>query len=295
MVKKNTGEQIALNIVLILLSVIALAPFLLLLSSSLTRESTLVQEGYRFIPKDFSLYSYQYLFQSGGKIFRAYGVTILVTAIGTTCGVLMTTMFAYPLSRRELPCRMVFSFFVFFTMLFSGGLVPAYMMWTQTFHIKNTIWALIIPGLLMNGFYIIMMRSFFTANIPDALIEAARIDGAGEYRILFQIVIPLSLPMMVTLILMLGLGYWNDWMNSLYYVTDEKLFSIQAILNTIITNIQFITSGQGSLASNVDMSKLPSVGVRMAIAIVGIIPVLVIYPFFQKYFIRGIVVGGVKG
>lgn len=295
MVRKNIGEQIALNIVLILLSVIAVAPFLLLLSSSLTRESTLVQEGYRFIPKDFSLYSYQYLFQSGGKIFRAYGITILVTVVGTTLGVLMTTMFAYPLSRRELPHRKFFSFFVFFTMLFSGGLVPAYMMWSQTFHIKNTLFALIIPGLLMNGFYIIMMRSFFTANIPDALIEAARIDGCGEYRILFQIVMPLSLPMMVTLILMMGLGYWNDWMNSLYYVTDESLFSIQAILNTIITNIQFITSGAGSLASNVDMSKLPSVGVRMAIAIVGIIPVLVIYPFFQKYFIRGIVVGGVKG
>lgn len=254
-----------------------------------------MQEGYRFFPKDFSLYSYEYLFQSGGKIFRAYGITILVTLLGTSAGVLMTTMFAYPLSRRELPHRMFFSFFVFFTMLFSGGLVPAYMMWSQTFHIKNTLWALIVPGLLMNGFYIIMMRSFFTANIPDALIEAARIDGCGEYRILFQIVTPLSLPMMVTLILMMGLGYWNDWMNSLYYVTDEKLFSIQAILNTIITNIQFITSGQGSLASNVDMSKLPSVGVRMAIAIVGIIPVLVIYPFFQKYFIRGIVVGGVKG
>ena len=295
MVRKNTGEQVALNIVLILLSVAAIAPFLLLLSSSLTLESTLVQEGYRFFPKNFSLYSYEYLFQSGGKIFRAYGITILVTVIGTTLGVLMTTMFAYPLSRRELPHRMVFSFFVFFTMLFSGGLVPAYMMWTQTFHIKNTLAALIIPGLLMNGFYIIMMRSFFTANIPDALIEAARIDGCGEYRILFQIVMPLSLPMMVTLILMMGLGYWNDWMNSLYYVTDEKLFSIQAILNTIITNIQFITSGAGSLASNVDMSKLPSVGVRMAIAIVGIIPVLIIYPFFQKYFIRGIVVGGVKG
>ena len=146
MVRKNTGEQVALNIVLILLSVAAIAPFLLLLSSSLTLESTLVQEGYRFFPKNFSLYSYEYLFQSGGKIFRAYGITILVTVIGTTLGVLMTTMFAYPLSRRELPHRMVFSFFVFFTMLFSGGLVPAYMMWTQTFHIKNTRAALIIPA-----------------------------------------------------------------------------------------------------------------------------------------------------
>ncbi len=293
--KGNKGEQIALNIILLLLSIVAIAPFLLLLSSSLTQESTLVKEGYRFFPKDFSLYSYQYLFQSGGKIVRAYGITIFVTVVGTIAGLLLTVMMAYPLSRKELPCRGFFSFFVFFTMLFSGGIVPTYMMWTQTFHIKNTIWALIVPGLLLNGFYIIMMRSFFTANIPDALIEAARIDGAGEYLTLFRIVLPLSLPMVLTLTMMMGLGYWNDWMNSLYYVTDESLFSVQAVLNTIITNIQFLTSGQSSLGGNVDMSKLPSVGVRMAIAIVGIIPILLIYPFFQKYFIRGIVVGGVKG
>lgn len=295
MARKNRIEQIILNSVMILLSIVVIGPFLLLLSSSLTKESTLVQEGYRFIPKDFSLYSYQYLFQSGNKILRGYGITILVTVVGTTAGVLMTTLFAYPLSRKELPHRKFFSFFVFFTMLFSGGLVPTYMMWTQTFHIRNTIWALIVPGLLTNGFYIIMMRSFFKANIPDELVEAARIDGCGEYGILFRIVIPLSLPMMVTLVMMIGLGYWNDWTNSLYYVTDENLYSIQAILNTINSNIQFLTSGQGALSSNVDMSKLPSVGVRMAIAIVGIIPVLCAYPFFQKYFIRGIVVGGVKG
>ena len=140
-----------------------------------------------------------------------------------------------------------------------------------------------------------MMRSFFTANIPDALVEAARIDGAGEYKILFKIVLPLSKPMMATLALMIGLGYWNDWMNSLYYITNEKLFSIQAILNTIITNIQFLTSGQSAAASNVDLSQLPSVGIRMAIAVIGILPVLCIYPFFQKYFVKGIVVGGVKG
>lgn len=295
MARKNRMEQILLNTVMILLSVVVIGPFLLLLSSSLTKESTLVQEGYHFFPKDFSLYSYQYLFQSGNKILRGYGITILVTVVGTTAGVLMTTLFAYPLSRRELPHRKLFSFFVFFTMLFSGGLVPTYMMWTQTFHIRNTIWALIVPGLLTNGFYIIMMRSFFKANIPDELVEAARIDGCGEYGILFRIVIPLSLPMMVTLVMMIGLGYWNDWTNSLYYVTDESLYSIQAILNTINSNIQFLTSGQSALSSNVDMSKLPSVGVRMAIAIVGIIPVLCAYPFFQKYFIRGIVVGGVKG
>ena len=209
--------------------------------------------------------------------------------------VLFTVLFAYPLSRKNLPGRKFVSFYVFFTMLFNGGLVPTYIMWTQTFHIKNTIWALIIPSLLMNAFYIIMMRSFFTANIPDELIEAARIDGAGEYTILFRIVMPLSKPMLATLTLMIGLGYWNDWMNSLYYVTDEKLFSIQAILNTIITNIQFLQSSQSAATQSGLAASMPSVGIRMAIAVIGIVPVLCIYPFFQKYFVRGIVVGGVKG
>ena len=295
MVNGSKKGQVVLNLVLIILAITAVAPFLLILSSSLTSESALVHYGYNFIPTEFSLDSYKYLGASGEKIFNGYVITIVVTLIGTTASMLMTMLFAYPLSRKELPHRYVFAFFVFFTMLFNGGLVPSYMMWTQTFGIKNTIWALIIPGLLMNGFYIIMMRSFFTSNIPDAIIEAARIDGCGEYRILFQIVFPLAKPMVATLLLMTGLSYWNDWVNSLYYITKENLFSIQAILNTIITNIQFLTGGQSSLSSNVDVSKLPSVSVRMAIAVVGIIPVLVIYPFFQKYFVKGIVVGGVKG
>lgn len=295
MVNKKIGGQVALNIIFVLLTISAVAPFLLLLSSSLTAESTLVREGYRFFPKDFSLESYQYLFRSSDKIFRGYGITILVTLVGTVTSVLMTLLFAYPLSRKELPFRYIFAFFVFFTMLFNGGLVPTYMMWTQTFHIKNTLQALIIPGLLLSGFYIIMMRSFFTASIPDAIIEAARIDGCGEYRTLFRIVLPLSKPMIATISLMIGLNYWNDWTNSLYYITDENLFSIQAILNNIINNINFLTSGQSTLASNIDATKLPSVGIRMAIAVIGILPVLIIYPFFQKYFVKGIVVGGVKG
>lgn len=295
MVSKNKTGQIVLNFVFVLLCIAAVAPFLLLVSSSLTEEATLMREGYSFFPKVFSMQSYEYLMQSAPKIVRGYGITILVTVVGTLGSCIMTIMFAYPLSRKELPFRYVFSFFVFFTMLFNGGLVPTYMMWTQTFHIKNTVWALIIPGLLMNGFYIIMMRSFFTANIPDEIVEAARIDGAGEYRILGQIVLPLSKPMLATMVLMIGLNYWNDWTNSLYYITEEKLYSIQAILNTIISNIQFLSSGQSSAASAMSAADMPSVGIRMAIAVVGIIPVLCIYPFFQKYFVKGIVVGGVKG
>lgn len=295
MVTRNKTGQVILNIIFILLTIAAVGPFILLISSSLTSEAALAKFGYGFWPKDLSFNAYTYLFKSGMKIIRGYGITILVTVIGTLGSVFMTTLFAYPLSRKELPFRYGFSFFVFFTMLFNGGLVPTYMMWTQTFHIKNTLLALILPGLLMNAFYVIMMRSFFTANIPDALVEAARIDGAGEYKILWKIVLPLSKPMMATISLMVGLGYWNDWMNSLYYISDEKLYSIQAILNTIITNIQFLTSGQSAAASTVDVSKLPSVSIRMAIAVIGVLPILCIYPFFQKYFVKGIVVGGVKG
>ena len=218
MVTKSKTGQVVLNIVFIILAVWAVAPFLLLISSSLSSEAALAQYGYGFWPKEFSLNAYTYLFKSSMKIAKGYGITLIVTLVGTTLSVLITTMFAYPLSRKELPFRYGFSFFVFFTMLFNGGLVPSYMMWTQTFHIKNTIWALIMPNLLLNAFYVIMMRSFFTASIPDALIEAARIDGAGEYKILARVVIPLSKPMMATISLMVGLGYWNDWTNSLYYI-----------------------------------------------------------------------------
>ena len=294
MVSNNKVEQVVLQTIFILLCIIAAAPFLLLISSSITEESTLLQYGYSFFPKKVSFYAYEYLFQSGGKIIRGLGLSVLVTIVGTACSILMTVMFAYPISRKELPHRNLFSFLVFFTMLFNGGLVPTYMMYTQIFHIKNTIWALIIPSLLMNAFYIIMMRSFFVSNIPDSLIEAARIDGAGEFRILFRIVLPLSKPMLATLALMVGLGYWNDWMNSLYYITDDSLYTLQAILNNIITSITFLQSStMGSVASAV--AAMPSTGIRMAIAVVGVIPVLVIYPFFQKYFVKGIVVGGVKG
>ena len=254
-----------------------------------------MRNGYSFLPENWSLESYLYIARKGATIFRAYGITILVTIVGTSISLLMTIMFAYPLSRKELPARYPLSFFVFFTMLFNGGLIPTYMMYTNTFHIKNTIFALLIPGLLMNAFYIIMMRSFFTANIPDSLIEAARIDGAGEYLILFKVVVPLSVPMIATLALMVGLGYWNDWLNGLYYLTEPKLFSIQNVLNKMVTDVQFLQTNASSVAATLDTSKLPSVGIRMAIAVIGAIPILLVYPFFQKYFVKGIVVGGVKG
>lgn len=293
MVSNNKSAQALLHLIFILLVLACIVPFVLLVMSSFTSESALMQNGYSLFPKEFSLEAYRYLIQKGTTILRGYGITILVTVVGTLISVTITTLLAYPLSRPELPHRNVFSFIVFFTMLFNGGLVPTYIMYTQVFHIKNTIWALIVPALLMNAFYVIMMRSFFTANIPDSLIEAARIDGAGELRILAQIVLPLSKPMMATLALMIGLGYWNDWLNGLYYLTDTRYFSIQNILNRMIADVQFLASAS-SVTSSVS-ANLPSVGIRMAIAVIGVLPILIIYPFFQKAFVKGIVIGGVKG
>lgn len=295
MVNRNKAGQIALNLIFICLAIFAVAPFLMLISSSLSSETALSEYGYGFIPRDFSLDAYAYMFQNGGKIFRAYGITIAVTVIGTITSMLITVLFAYPLSRRETPCKSFFAFFLFFTMLFNGGLVPTYIMWTQTFHIRNTFFALLIPGLLMSAFNVILMRSYFTANVPGEITEAARIDGAREFRILFGIVVPLSKPMIATIALMVALRYWNDWTNSLYYINDENLFSIQAILNNMLTNIQFLASNTNMNMDASALVNLPSVGIRMAIAVVGVLPILIVYPFFQKYFVKGIVVGGIKG
>ena len=237
MVGKNKGFQIAANIILALLTLGCIAPFFLLVISSFTEEAALTANGYSFFPKSWSLDAYRYVFLDSGSMFNAYGVSIFVTVVGTASALLITTLFAYPLSRKELPGRKFFSFFLFFTMLFSGGLVPSYIMWTRTFHIRNTIFALLIPGLLMSAFNVIMTRTYFSANIPDAVIEAARIDGASEFCILRQIVLPMALPILATLSLLIGLGYWNDWTNGLYYVTDERLFSIQVLLTNIQRNL----------------------------------------------------------
>jgi putative aldouronate transport system permease protein len=271
-VSNNKIGQFLMHLLCVIVCICCIAPFVLLIVSSFTEEATLIRNGYSFWPEAWSLESYLYIWRKAETIFRAYGITILVTVTGTLGSIIMTIMFAYPLSRKALPFRYFIAFFVFFTMLFNGGLIPSYMMWTQMFHIKNTIWALIIPSLLMNGFYVIMMRSYFTANIPDALIEAARIDGAGEYNILRIIVIPLSVPMVATLMLMVGLMYWNDWINGLYYLTDTRLFSIQNVLNKMVTDIQFLQTNANQVSSSVDMSKLPSIGIRMAIAVIGAFP-----------------------
>lgn len=292
MVENRKGYDILIHTVMVIMCILCLAPFILLVSTSFTSESSLLAEGYFFWPKEFSLEAYQFLL-GDNSIFHAYGVTILLTLVGTTLSLLVTTLIAYPLSIQKMPGRRLISFLVFFTMLFSGGLVPSYMMWTQIFHIKNTFWALLFPSLLTNGFTIMMMRSYFQANIPVEVLESARMDGAKEWYILFKIVMPMSLPILATVGLMSGLMYWNDWNNNLYYITDPNLNSIQGLLNRMLTNAQYLK--QTAAIGNVGASAVPTTAVRMAVVVLGAVPILCIYPFFQKYFVKGMTIGAVKG
>ena len=295
MVQKDRGFQIFANALMIFLVICVLAPFFLMLMSSLTDEQTLIANGYSFFPEKFSTYAYRYLLVQSGSVARGYFISVVITAVGTFCNLLITFLYAYPLSRKELPGRDFFAFYLFFTMLFSGGLVPAYLMWTQTFHIRNTIFALLIPGLLMSPFNVIMMRTYFTSNIPDEVIDAARVDGASEFKIVFGVVFPMAVPITATIGLLVGLAYWNDWMNGLYYINDDKLYSIQVLLMKIQRNLDQLRQQAQNGSGNVNLAELPSTSVRMALTVMGILPVMIIYPFLQRYFVKGITIGAVKG
>ncbi len=287
--------EIVATVVLTILAVNALLPIILIVIASFTDETTLLRNGYSFIPAKWSTDAYVYMFQQGATIFRAYGVSILVTVAGTLISVLITTMLAYPMSRRNFKYKNILAFFVFFTMLFNGGVVPSYMMWTQMFNIKNTIWALILPNYLCGAFNIFLVRNYYANSIPEALIESAQIDGASELTIFFKIIFPLAVPTVATISLFTALTYWNDWVNALYYIQKPQYYGIQNLLIRIMNNIQYLKSGAASVAVGTGAVSLPSNAVRMSMAVIGILPIVVIYPFVQKYFIKGVVVGAVKG
>ncbi len=281
------------HVVLIVFSLMAVLPFILLISASLTEENAALKYGFGFIPKVFSLAAYKYISYQSKMIIRAYGITIFTTVIGTSVGLTMTSMLGYGLS-KDIPGRRILNFFVVFTMLFNGGLVPTYLVYTKYLHLGNTIWALIIPSLLMNAFHVMLVRNYFSTSIPESLIESAKLDGASEMMIFRAIVLPLSKPIMATIGLMLALSYWNNWTNGLYYLDDTSLYSIQNVLNAINNNIIAINS-VSNMGLAINKSEVPALTARMAIAVIGIVPMLCIYPFFQKYFVKGITIGAVKG
>ena len=287
--------QLIAHLVCGLFALMALLPFVLLIVASFTDNTWATANGFSFFPKKWSLDAYHYIAVQWNTIGRAYVMTIMVTAVGTAASILVTTLFAYAICQTEVPGMKILSFMLIFTMLFNGGIVPSYIMWTQIFHMKNTISALILPGLLMNGFHVILMKNYFAQNIPVELIEAAKMDGAGEFRIFYKMVLPLSLPIMATVGLFVGIGYWNDWTNGLYYITNPSLYSLQNLLNRILQDVQFLSSSTLTQAAGTVNTQMPSVSIRMAISVVGILPIMVLYPFFQKYFVKGIAIGAVKG
>jgi putative aldouronate transport system permease protein len=295
MYKSDQITQWVSHIFLMFISIGSIIPFIILVSSSFTDEATILKDGYSFFPKEISFAAYDYLLNNSGSILRAYGITIFVTVFGTFLSLAITSLLAYALSRRDLPYRNTFAFIVFFTLLFNGGMVPTYLVYTEIFDIKNTIWALIIPGLLMNGFNVLLMRTFFITSIPEPVIESARIDGAGEFRTFFSIILPLSLPILATIGLLQTITYWNDWFNGLIYLTEPSLFSIQNILNRMLADIQFLASNNLGGNASEAAAQIPSTGVRMAIAVIGVLPIFIAYPFFQKYLVKGIAIGAVKG
>jgi len=286
--------HIVFHIVLILIAVCCVYPFLIIVSSSFTPDSVISKNGYSAIPREFSVYAYTTIFNNPSAILSAYEVTIITTVVSTVAGLFLESTYGYVISRRDYRYRQILAFFVFFTMLFNGGLVPTYILISKWLHLKDNILALIIP-VVCNAWHIMMLKGFFQ-SIPTSLIESAKIDGAKEFTIFFKIIIPLSKPALATIGLFILLASWNEWYSSLLYITSENKVKLQYLLMTIMKNIQFLNSGEGAaLAGSVGAESLPTMSARMAMCVLAAGPIVAVFPFFQKYFVKGITVGAVKG
>ena len=292
--KDELKWQAISHIVLMVVTLCALLPFLLLIIASFTDENWALSHGFSFFPGALGTSAYKYILDNFSLIGKGYLNTILVTGVGTLVSIIVTSLFAYALANDELPGVRILNFLCVFTMLFSGGQVASYYVWSNIFHVRDTYFGLILPNLLMNAFNVILVKNYYKNSIPVSLLEAARLDGASELGTFIRIVMPLSIPINATIGLMTGLAYWNDWTNGLYFLTSRKganFYTIQLILNKINDSIAFLQSASGTAAAGI---SFPASTARMAIAVTGIIPVLIIYPFLQKYFVKGITVGAVK-
>lgn len=291
----KTPTNILFNIILAVLSFICVIPFIFVIIISITDEQSLTMNGYRFVPEKLSLYAYEYIVSAGENIIRSYGVTILVTISGTIIGLLLTGTYAYALSRKTYAFRKFFTTVITIPMLFSGGMIANYLIVTKVMMLKDTIWALILP-LCLNSFNIIVLRTFFKTSIPDAVIESAKIDGASEWRVFFQIVIPMALPGLATIGLFLTLGYWNDWFNAMMYMDDKSMIPLQYLLIQIESSIDWLANNKATMGVDgiAVAQNMPKETIKMAIVVISALPIIFAYPFFQRYFVNGLTVGAVK-
>ena len=273
---------------LLLLSFLFLAPLILMISASFSSETDISKYGYSLFPRTFTTAAYHYILQDPGQILMAYGVTITITLVGTAVGVLVMALLAYPLSRKDFLLRKPLSFYVFFTLLFSGGMVPLYILVTHYLQLQDTLWALILPYLVM-PWYVLLLRTYFAA-LPRELIDAAKIDGATEWRIFFRIVVPLSRPALATVALFSALVFWNDWYLALLFINNSNLVPLQYLLYQISTDITVLQTSSQAFGVQV-----PALSAQMAIAVLAVGPITFAFLFVQKYFVSGITLGGVKG
>ncbi|MBJ9987702.1 carbohydrate ABC transporter permease [Paenibacillus sp. S28] len=288
--------DVIFHLIFIVLALICVIPVVVVLSISFSSEDSIRETGYHLLPTVLSGDAYAYITKQGTTILRALGVSVLVTVIGTVLGVLLTASMGYVISRPNYKLKGFLTWIVFIPMVFNGGLVSSYFINTNLLSLKDSIWALILP-LAVSSFNVIICKTFFKSTIPDGLIESAEIDGASQLRIFFSIVLPISLPVIATIGLFLCFAYWNDWFQSMLYIDNQNLYSLQALLNSLMSNVDALAKNAASMGVSyaVLVATMPKESARMAVAILIVLPVACAYPFFQKYFISGLTVGAVKG
>ena len=293
--RKLSSDRRVFNIIsVVLLSLLTLfctLPFWLILSGSFTSQDSILTDGYRLLPKIFSLEAYQFLFKAPEDMLHAYGVTIFVTAVGTFSSMIVTSMAAYVLSSRDFTYRNTVSFFFYFTTVFGGGLVPWYIFNMKYLHFKNNYISLILPA-LVNVTYLLILKSYM-ANIPEAVFESARLDGANDWTIYRRIALPLSKAGLATVGLFIALNYWNDWYAAMLYIDDDRMYPLQYYLNDILNKSQGMMNA--AARAGIPSSQVPSEPVKLAMTVVATGPIVLLYPFLQKYFVKGVTIGAVKG
>ena len=283
------------NVLFALMAAMAIIPVIFVFIISISSEQSIREVGYSFLPTSLSGTAYEFLWNERNTILQALFISVTVTVLGTLLGLTLTSTMGYVLSRPVFKLKGFYTWVVFIPMIFNGGMLASYVVNVNILGLRNNIGALILP-LAVSSFNIIVCKSFFRSTIPDSIIESAKIDGASQLRIFTQVVLPISTPVLATIGLFLTFGYWNDWFQSSLYISDSKLVSLQALLNNMMRSLDYIANNPSAgLSLQQYRNQMPSESVRMAIAIVIVVPIACAYPFFQKYFISGLTIGAVKG
>ncbi len=289
--KEDRAITFASYVILAAFSIVCIVPMIMVVVASFTSEASIAQNGFQLIPQEWSAAAYSLLFKNPAQLINAYKITIVITVSGTLIGVILCTQLAYSISRKTFVLHKALAFMVYFVMLFQGGLVPSYILMTRYLHLKNSLWAVILP-LMVSPWNIFMLRTFIS-SVPDSLIESAKLDGANEFRIFYQIIVPLSIGGIATIAITMAIGYWNDWYQNMLYISDPKKYSLQYMLQTLLGKVDFLKQA-GQAGQAIDM-KVPEESLRMATCVMAIGPMAFLFFFVQKYFVKGITVGAVKG